>query len=156
MSPPIDYGASDIYEEDLKEHGYQVTAHAMKKTIEVYEAKNTRHCVMLVGNTGSGKSVAMNTLARVKTKMAKKGLTGGNYNKVTQYVLNPKAFSDPELYGFADVETREWTDGVLAVVMRNICSDEKPDEKWLVLDGPVDTLWIESMNTVMDDNKCSH
>ena len=43
--------------------------------------------------------------------------------------------------------------GVLSVVMRNVCADEKPDEKWLVLDGPVDTLWIESMNTVMDDNK---
>ena len=152
--PAIDYGSFGQYiEEDLKEHGYQVTAHAMKKTIELYEAKNTRHCVMLVGNTGSGKSVAMNTLARVKTKMAKKNISGGNYNKVTKFVLNPKAFSDPELYGFADVETREWTDGVLAVVMRNICSDEKTDEKWLVLDGPVDTLWIESMNTVMDDNK---
>ena len=36
---------------------------------------------------------------------------------------------------------------------RDLVTDEKLDEKWLVFDGPVDTLWIESMNSVMDDNK---
>lgn len=49
--------------------------------------------------------------------------------------------------------TNEWVDGVLARIMRDICAEETPDQKWVMFDGPVDTLWIESMNTLLDDNK---
>ncbi len=80
-------------------------------------------------------------------------LSINKYILLQDYPINPKSLSLGELYGEFDLSTNEWTDGVLSSVMRQTCADEKPDQKWLLFDAPVDTLWIESMNSVMDDNK---
>lgn len=43
--------------------------------------------------------------------------------------------------------------GLFAVLMRDLANASGDGPKWIVLDGDIDPMWIESLNTVMDDNK---
>jgi len=49
--------------------------------------------------------------------------------------------------------TREWKDGLLSYNMRELANIPTEDPKWILLDGDLDANWIESMNSVMDDNR---
>lgn len=55
-------------------------------------------------------------------------------------------------------KTKDWKDGNLCVIMRDMFKNNgrftpEQKQKWIILDGDVDPEWIETMNTVMDDNK---
>jgi dynein heavy chain len=62
------------------------------------------------------------------------------------YTLNPKACSVIELYGFLDTATRDWTDGLLSNIFRDINKPtDKKERRYIMYDGDVDALWIENM-----------
>jgi len=52
-----------------------------------------------------------------------------------------------------DNATGEWEYGVLSLIFRNLSRIESMERKWFIFDGPVDAIWIENLNTVLDDNK---
>ena len=43
--------------------------------------------------------------------------------------------------------------GLFSNIMRDLANINNDNPKWIVLDGDIDPMWIESLNTVMDDNK---
>ena len=44
-------------------------------------------------------------------------------------------------------------DGILTAALRKCSVSTRAGNQWLVLDGPVDALWVDALNTVLDDNR---
>ncbi|XP_009976195.1 PREDICTED: dynein heavy chain 9, axonemal-like, partial [Tauraco erythrolophus] len=114
------------------------------KVVQLEELLTVRHSVFVVGNAGTGKSQVMRSLHKTYQIMKRRPVWTD---------LNPKAVTNDELFGIINPATREWKDGLFSSIMRELANITHDGPKWMVLDGDIDPMWIESLNTVMDDNK---
>ncbi|CAL7933869.1 unnamed protein product [Xylocopa violacea] len=137
----------------LQKRKLQATPWYMEKIIQIYEMILVRHGLMIVGHTLSGKTQAYQSLAEALGDLAGRRRATMRENPAIYKIINPKAITLEQLYGSFDPVSHEWSDGVLANIFREYAQAISIERKWIVFDGPVDAVWIESMNTVLDDNK---
>ena len=155
--PNVDYGTlQKAVERQLVLAGMQPVPTYVSKIIQLFETMLVRHGVMVVGLTLTGKTTCTETLAASLTQLKRDGDESPKYEVVKMHKLNPKSVSMGELYGEVNTATQEWTDGLVPALVRVSVTDETDNFNWVIFDGPVDALWIENMNTVLDDNKASH
>jgi dynein heavy chain len=131
------------------ENNLQPKTDFLEKCIQLFETIMVRHGLMVVGGAFSGKSKIIKVLQDAFSSIK----DHPDFITVLTYFINPKSVLQTQLYGMNDKDTGEWTDGVLAIKIRDCAESTTQERKWLIFDGPVDAVWIENMNTVLDDNK---
>lgn len=140
----VDHAFETKVREAARELGYQPDDTFCLKVSQLREIFEVRWSVFLLGPAGCGKSAIWRTLMRAQNNFGEKTIFR---------TINPKAVTRNELHGYLHPQTREWKEGLVSVTFRDMANNKTNRHQWIVLDGDIDAEWIESMNTVMDDNK---
>jgi dynein heavy chain 2, cytosolic len=126
---------------DLKLHGIESQK---RKIFQLYEALQQRMGVVIVGPSGCGKSTLLKVLKLALSRLGR---------SIVQHLMNPKAMPRQQLLGHMDLDTREWFDGILTAAARAVVKEPLDVHSWIICDGDIDPEWVESLNSVLDDNR---
>ncbi len=129
-------------------HHYEACPQWVEKIMQLHEIQEIHHGIIMVGPS-SGKTAAWSIL--------KKAMEQVHGTKIDTYIIDAKALqSKGELFGVLDPTTAELSEGIFTHILRNILGNMKNESSrkhWIIFDGDIDPDWVESMNSLLDDNK---
>lgn len=118
--PEVDYKElNDAILKACETMKLQPTPRFLEKVYQLYDTLLVRHGLMLVGATGGGKTSNYKLLQKAMTSLQNLE----EFDKVFVWALNPKSITMEQLYGYNDLMTNEWTDGILAYIIRACVKD---------------------------------
>ncbi|XP_066245842.1 cytoplasmic dynein 2 heavy chain 1 [Euwallacea similis] len=130
--------------ECYEEMGLVANERQVYKCLEFYKQLDQRMGVAIIGPPSSGKSTILSLVSRAAGKIQR---------KVKTYPVNPKSMSRHLLLGYTD-NLNQWNDGVLTSYSLQVSQETKDNTwSWIICDGDIDPEWVESLNSVLDDNR---
>lgn len=162
-------------EEAARSEHLQICKFQLEKCLQLYSTMLVRHGAMVLGPTGGGKSTALQLMAKAlnaahehyykkfsngaadlsTSKQTPEQIATGNMPKVSAAKLhcqvkkiNPKCLTIGELYGFQDLRTLEWIEGILSRTIRTFSSQK---QKHPILEDVQKSNEPDSISTVVVD-----
>ena len=115
----------------------------LQKCIQAYQLSTVRNGILFLGQSFCGKSLCCRTLV--------KAISEGEDDQAFKVVfINPVALGPRHLYGWYDSSSNEWTDGTFSAIWRKASRTDTLGT-WLVLDGPMNSSWVEYLYTALED-----
>ncbi|KAK3260718.1 hypothetical protein CYMTET_30338, partial [Cymbomonas tetramitiformis] len=151
----------------IEAKGLRMVDPLVNKCLQMKCAMEVRCGIMLVGGAGAGKSTCCNVLGAALEELHQQTQRGTTQSKqVPQSVmlpekgllmskLNPAALTLGHLFGCYRQNggnDRRWQDGVFSNLIRTISTQESKAH-WVVVDGPVSSVWIENLSTLLDESR---
>ena len=133
-----------IIAKEIHNNDFTQSSEWMAKILQASEQLNSRHGVCIVGPSAGGKTSILHVLSQAISTIQE--------TQIRVSRINPKTITVMDLYGQHDPQTGDWSDGIFTALWRR-ATRRSEVLSWIVMDGPIDPLWVESLNTVLDDTK---
>lgn len=153
--------------------GFCLTPEIIEKIMQISHSLAVQTGVIIVGNASVGKTSLLNMLVSSTAllyhghkpthtrfesdeKKHQSGVAWVPHRGQTMiHRIEPKSLTKMELFGGIDGNTGTWFDGIITCIVRRVLEGYR---HWsdvshlIVFDGEVDVLWVENLNSVLDDS----